>query len=232
MGELMKARAVFGIVAALGMGVASLSLPTPAIAMQSQPSLAADDCVFYREDGSGGYHLTNTCDYAIAIAFCAQPKSDPGLCLRSQSWTRETLTAKGEGKSKVFPDQALDLFACRAPGSVEILPSGMARCNGMPPEPVIPTLLSASLKNPGGIITDRDYPPSEHDKEGTTRFDLMVGPDGKPLSCTTTLSSGHEVLDRTACNAFLKRARFSPAKDANGVPTTGRYKGSVTWKAP
>jgi periplasmic protein TonB len=96
----------------------------------------------------------------------------------------------------------------------------------------MPQLLTASLKNPGSIITAKDYPPSQYDKEGNTRFDLIVGPDGMPMSCKTTLSSGHDILDKTACSAFLKRARFTPAKDANGAPVTGLYKGSVTWKAP
>lgn len=226
----MHVRALFAFVAAVG--VAPLAAPAPAIALQSGPSLTADSCVSYRDDGNGAYRLVNACDYAIDIAFCSQPTNSPGLCLTSQSWTREKLSAKGEGQAKIFPDHALDLFACRQPGTVEVLPSGMARCNSAPPETVIPTLLSASLKNPREIITDKDYPASNHNKEGTTRFDLMVGPDGKPLSCTTTLSSGHDVLDKTACNAFLKRARFSPAKDASGNATTGRYKGSVTWKAP
>jgi TonB family protein len=220
------------IVAATGAAMSHALLPAPLAAMQSAPSLAAESCVAYSGNGESGYRLTNNCDYALDIAWCAEPKNEPGLCLRNQSWTRETLAAKAQGATLLSPDKALDLFACRMPGSVEILPSGMARCTAAPPEPVIPTLVSASLKNPGAIITDRDYPPSQHNKEGTTRFDLMVGPDGKPVSCTTTLSSGHEVLDQTACNAFMKRARFSPAKDENGNPTTGRYKGSVTWKAP
>lgn len=220
------------IMAVAGMFVGTVAASIPALAMQATPSLAADACVTYRDDGNGGYRLANACDYPIEVAFCSQPQSEPSQCLRTQSWTRERLTARGEGSSQIFPDSALDLFACRTPGAIEILSSGMARCSPAPPEPVIPLLLSASLKNPGAIISDRDYPPSQHDKEGTTRFDLIVGPDGKPVSCTTTTSSGHKTLDDTACNAFLKRARFSPAKDASGNPTTGRYKGSVTWKAP
>lgn len=204
-----------------------------ALAMQAtEPSLTADSCVTYREDGNGGYRLANACDYAIEVAFCSQPQTEPGQCLRTQSWTRERLISKGEGQAQIFPDSALDLFACRTPGVIEILSSGMARCSAIPPEPVIPLLLTASLKNPAAIISDRDYPPSQHDKEGTTRFELMVGPDGKPTSCTTITSSGHASLDKTACDAFLKRARFSPAKDGNGNPVTGRYRGSVTWKAP
>jgi TonB family protein len=206
--------------------------PFSAIAMQETPSLAADSCVTFREDGSNGYRLVNRCAYTIEIAFCAQPKSDPDLCRGPQGWIREKLAAGADGQARLQPEQALDLFACRQPGIVEILASGMARCTAAPPEPVFPLLLSASLKNPGSVITDGDYPPRDHDKEGTTRFDLLVAPNGNPISCTTTVSSGHDVLDKAACNAFLRRARFSPAKDANGDPTTGRYKGSVTWKAP
>ena len=216
----------------LAVSLSAIAAPQTANAMQSEPTLAAESCIAYREDGQGGYRLSNACDYTIDVAFCAQPRNDPSLCLRTQSYTRETLKAKSEGVQKVWPEQALDLFACRTPGKVEILPSGMARCSSPPAQPAIPWLASASLKNPGSVVLDTDYPARSHSKQGTTRFELIVGPDGKPVSCTTTVSSGHEVLDQSACNAFVKRARFSPAKDEAGNPTTGRYKGSITWKAP
>jgi TonB family protein len=212
--------------------LSALTPVVPAIAMQATPSLAADSCVTFREDGSNGYRLVNRCAYTIEIAFCTQQTSDPGSCRGPQGWNREKLAAGADGQARLQPEQALELFACRQPGAVEILASGMARCTSAPSTPEFPLLLSASLKNPGSIITDSDYPPRHRDKEGTTRFDLLVGPNGNPVSCTTTVSSGHAVLDKTACDAFLRRARFSPAKDANGNPTTGRYKGSVTWKAP
>lgn len=210
----------------------ALSAPQPVKAVQSEPSLAAESCIAYREDGQGGYRLANACDYIVDVAFCTQPKNDPSLCLRTQNYTRETLKAKSEGIQKVWPEQALDLFACRTPGKVEILPSGMARCSQPPAQPAMPWLVSASLKNPGSVVLAADYQPRDYNKEGTTRFELVVGPDGKPVSCITTVSSGHQVLDQSACNAFIKRAKFSPAKDEVGNPTTGRYKGSVTWKAP
>ena len=204
----------------------------PANAAQPDTNLAAESCIAYRDDGQGGYRLANACDYIVDVAFCAQPKNDPGLCLRTQRYTRETLKAKGDGVQKIWPEQALDLFACRTPGKVEILPSGMARCSSPPAQPAMPWLVSASLKNPGSVVLDSDYPARNHDKQGTSRFELIVGADGKPVSCTTTASSGHDVLDQSACNAFVKRAKFSPAKDEAGNPTTGRYKGSITWKAP
>lgn len=224
---IMIIRAIIGLV--LAFAIVTWPNPAPAYAMQAEGELTADRCVTFGEDGSGGYRLANSCDYAIDVAFCAQPKADPDLCLRTQGWKREKLTAKGWGLAALQADGSLDIFACRTPGTVEIMPSGMARCASAPSIPIMST---AALKNPGGIITERDYPPSEHKKEGTTRFELMVGPDGKPVSCSTTVSSGYEILDKTACDAFLKRARFSPAKDASGNPTAGKYKGSVTWKAP
>lgn len=204
----------------------------PSALAQTPASMAADACVTYAEDGQNGYHLANSCDYQIEIAWCSQPAGQPALCLTNQSWTREILAAKAQGKGQVLPGHALDLFACRTPGAVEILPSGMARCMATPPAPVIPILSAASLKNPGGIIIDADYPRTFHDMEGTTRFDLMVDPDGRPLSCETTTSSGYVELDKAACNAFIRRARFSPAKDTAGNATTGKYRGSVTFKAP
>jgi TonB family protein len=199
---------------------------------QSVPSLAADTCVTYAQDGVNSYRLSNTCDYSIEIAFCSQPKNEPTLCLVSQGWQREIVAAKTQGRSALLADQALDLFACRTPGTVEILPSGMARCMAGPAVPQIAIMSAASLKNPGDIITDRDYPASAHHMEGTSRFDLIVGPDGKPVSCETTTSSGFTQLDKSACNAFLRRARFSPPKDSSGNPATGKYRGAVTWKSP
>jgi hypothetical protein len=77
----------------------------PAIAAQAQPSLAAESCVAYIGNGDTGYRLTNNCDYAVEIAFCAQPKSDPGLCLRTQNWTREKLAARAQGQVQLSPDQ-------------------------------------------------------------------------------------------------------------------------------
>jgi TonB family protein len=203
----------------------------PAHAAEESVSLAAESCVAYQADGTSSYRLSNRCDYAVEVAYCSQPQSDPGLCLRTQSWTRETLGAQSQSNGTVLPNQALDLFACRTPGKVEILPSGMARCS-QAGAPIIPIMSAASLKNPAAIITERDYPASMHRMQGTTRFEMLVGADGKATSCATTLSSGYDVLDKATCTAFLARARFSPAKDESGKPTIGRYKGSVTWKAP
>lgn len=95
----------------------------------------------------------------------------------------------------------------------------------------LPLLLASSLKNAAAIITSADYPRGVK-AEGTTRFEMVISADGRPESCAVTISSGADALDKATCNAFLKRARFTPAKDTAGQAVRGRYRGSVTWKEP
>lgn len=95
----------------------------------------------------------------------------------------------------------------------------------------MPLLLASALKNPASIITSADYPRGVK-AEGTTRFELVVNAQGRPENCSILTSSGKSALDEATCSAFIKRARFTPAKNELGQPVAGRYRGSVTWKEP
>jgi len=70
------------------------------------------------------------------------------------------------------------------------------------------------------------------EREGTTRFRLTVNADGRVSDCQITGSSGHADLDEAACKNLTRRARFRPALDANGNPTTGSYSNAVRWQIP
>lgn len=59
-----------------------------------------------------------------------------------------------------------------------------------------------------------------------------MGPDGRVVSCTVTSSSGHADLDAATCSLVSLRARFNPALDANGNPTTGTYSNRIRWVIP
>jgi periplasmic protein TonB len=85
---------------------------------------------------------------------------------------------------------------------------------------------------PGSWVTNDDYPPSAQRDgvEGVTGFRLAVGPDGKVTGCTVTSSSGSSLLDDTACRLLTRRARFNPAKDANGVGMADSYAGRFRWQ--
>ena len=109
-----------------------------------------------------------------------------------------------------------------------------------PPAPVAPPPprfqpKSAQPKgNPGNWATTNDYPSQalREEREGVTRFRVTVGPDGRVQSCSVTGSSGSPDLDATACAKITARARFSPATDGEGQPTTGSYSNAVRWVIP
>jgi len=75
--------------------------------------------------------------------------------------------------------------------------------------------------NLASYVTDSDYPASavERGEQGTVRFTLAIGADGRVTGCTVTGSSGSAVLDSTTCRIMRSRARFTPARDSNGNPT-------------
>jgi protein TonB len=88
--------------------------------------------------------------------------------------------------------------------------------------------------NPGSWVTTDDYPPSalRDEAEGTTSVRVTVGPDGRAASCEVTGSSGNSALDQAACRNIQRRARFNPAFDRNGQPTTGTFTRRVVWQIP
>jgi TonB family protein len=85
----------------------------------------------------------------------------------------------------------------------------------------------------GGLFVSEDYPVGlEGVVEGTVRFTLDVGTNGRAFACRIDKSSGSPTLDRTTCRLATERAKFEPARDANGQPATGTWSSSVTWKIP
>ncbi len=87
---------------------------------------------------------------------------------------------------------------------------------------------------PGDWANTNDYPTRalREEKEGTTRFRVTVGPDGRVTSCDVTGSSGSPELDSTTCSLITRRGRFSPAMDGEGNPTGGSWSSSVRWQIP
>ena len=47
-----------------------------------------------------------------------------------------------------------------------------------------------------------------------------------------TSSSGNADLDTATCTYATRRARFTPATDENGQPTSGTFAGRVKWVIP
>ena len=66
--------------------------------------------------------------------------------------------------------------------------------------------------------------------EGTVAVRVTVGPDGRVSGCTVAGSSGSGDLDSAACDGMTRYARFEPALDAGGSPTTGSFSTRIVYK--
>jgi protein TonB len=66
--------------------------------------------------------------------------------------------------------------------------------------------------------------------EGTVGVRVTVTADGRASGCSVTASSGSDILDAAACQGMERYARFDPALDAAGNPTTDTYSTRITYK--
>lgn len=119
----------------------------------------------------------------------------------------------------------------------------LAQKPSLQPSPPVNPPDSSRINSPGGVHEPRmknssgswigiyDYPPTAAKFElgGKTSFELAIGIDGSVADCVIMESSGVQALDVETCKLVKRRARFSPATDANGQPTTGIFSSRVIW---
>ena len=98
-------------------------------------------------------------------------------------------------------------------------------CKPRPPQP---------KGNPGDWANSNDYPSRalREEREGVTRFSVMVGADGKVQSCQVTGSSGHADLDSTTCSLITRRARFKIDNSCPEAGGGGSWSNAVRWQIP
>lgn len=83
-------------------------------------------------------------------------------------------------------------------------------------------------------ITTEDYPSGaiRENVQGLVVISVMIGTDGRVRSCLVTQSSGSRLLDDATCRLYTLRARFTPARDADGNPTTEQRTIHYRWQIP
>jgi periplasmic protein TonB len=88
--------------------------------------------------------------------------------------------------------------------------------------------------NLASYVSDEDYPSAavRNEEQGTTRFRLGVGPDGRVTDCRVTGSSGSSALDSATCRLMKSRARFAPARDSDGRPASDSVSSAIRWVLP
>ncbi len=100
------------------------------------------------------------------------------------------------------------------------------------PPPVTRSEPKSAVGNLQGLITSSDYPSSAQDNEeqGTVTVRLAIGTDGRVTGCSVSGSSGSRTLDSTTCRVLQRRAKFTPARDSSGQPTSGSFTQRITWR--
>jgi protein TonB len=105
-----------------------------------------------------------------------------------------------------------------------------------PPAPPPPRKVQ-SAQAKGSLVGlfdgENDYPESARaaGAEGTAVASLTIGPDGRVTNCSIVRSTGNSALDSATCNIIRRRARFTPARDSNGNPTSDTQNSpAITWQ--
>ena len=105
-----------------------------------------------------------------------------------------------------------------------------------PPPPPAPHKVQSAQSSKGdlrGLFTGDDYPASAMSAgaEGTAQATLTIGADGRVVGCNLTRSTGNGALDAATCSILRRRAKFTPARDSNGNPTTDTVTTPpITWR--
>lgn len=103
-----------------------------------------------------------------------------------------------------------------------------------PAEPVRTVKPARAKANLASYVSDEDYPGSavRNEEQGTTRFRLGVGPNGHVTECSVVGSSGSSALDSATCRLMRQRARFTPARNSAGEPTSDTVTSAIRWVLP
>src|SRR5687768_2695611 len=104
------------------------------------------------------------------------------------------------------------------------------------PPPPLPVIAAAPQERRPlqSLISPDDYPASAlaNREAGRVEFRLDVGPNGRVHGCTITRSSGSSALDSATCMILRRRARYTPARDSNGMPVGYSVEDGVEWRLP
>ncbi|MGI8706511.1 MAG: energy transducer TonB [Sphingomicrobium sp.] len=101
-----------------------------------------------------------------------------------------------------------------------------------PPPPPVKTVPPRSATGDlQGLFRGDDYPQSaiRADEQGSVTARLTVGTDGRVTNCSVASSSGSRALDNATCRILRSRARFTPARDNRGNPTTDTVTQRIRW---
>lgn len=90
------------------------------------------------------------------------------------------------------------------------------------------------LTSPIKWVVSGDYPVKmlSAGQPAIVEFRMSVGADGNPVSCHIQSTTRPKEFDKAVCGSLMKRARFTPALDAEGKPLASYYRNTVRFALP
>jgi periplasmic protein TonB len=97
-----------------------------------------------------------------------------------------------------------------------------------------PAVRAHPQDNLASYIQDGDYPAEamRRGEQGRVGFALDVSPKGRILHCRVIQSSGSALIDAATCRIMVSRARFTPARNADGGAAPDTVTNSIGWYLP
>lgn len=85
------------------------------------------------------------------------------------------------------------------------------------------------LQSPEKWVVSSDYPIRmlSEGQPALVSFRLNIGTDGVPTACYIQATTRPKEFDNAVCKSVMKRAKFSPALDAEGKPLASYYQNNV-----
>ncbi|WP_114951392.1 energy transducer TonB [Sphingosinicella terrae] len=98
--------------------------------------------------------------------------------------------------------------------------------------PEAPAVAAHARANLASYVRYNDYPRTAlaRNEQGRVSFELDVSSRGEVSYCVVTRSSGSSALDARTCEIMRERARFEPARDAEGNPAPDTVRADLTWR--
>ncbi len=89
-------------------------------------------------------------------------------------------------------------------------------------------------ENPGTWINSYNYPMEmlAAGQPAIVEFRLIVGIDGKPAACHIQSTTRPKAFDDAVCDSLMRRAKFSPALDAQNQPLMSYWRNTVRFQIP
>lgn len=169
---------------------------------------------------------------------------DQALCPQFQARARYRPARDGQGRAVATDLQLSGGWTIRnrpalSPGpearAVPLLPKAV------PPRPVEPIITCPAATGTGPMVAepcmrerwigDGDYPAAAmaRGQSGKVGYRLLIDATGRVERCDIVESSGHAPLDKGTCDLIRRRARFVPARGADGAPMEWSYRSAVDW---